>query len=108
MQALLAAVRRAVLALARDEDPGVREAACRWLAHHRGPEPEVEDALVALTHDERQSVRIGAVSGLAHRDDPRCVEAEHRIGPLGPEPPFDPRLLDVSRYRRRRERAAGS
>ncbi|MGC5037387.1 hypothetical protein ACPXCS_13940 [Streptomyces sp. DT190] len=42
----------------------------------------------------------------AHRDDPRCVAAEHRIGPLGPELPFDPALPDVWRYRRRREDAA--
>ncbi|MFB6846123.1 HEAT repeat domain-containing protein [Streptomyces sp. NPDC056373] len=97
-----------VLTLARDEDPGVREAACRWLAHYRGREPEVGDALVALTHDETQPVRIEAVSGLAHRDDPRCVEAEHRIGPRDPDQPFDERLMDVWRYRRRREDAAGS
>jgi hypothetical protein len=97
----------AVLTLARDEDPGVREAACRWLGHYRGREPEVGDALVALTHDERQPVRICAVSGLAYRDDPRCVEAEHRIGPLDPELPFDERLMDVLRYQRRREAADG-
>ncbi|MFD5744412.1 HEAT repeat domain-containing protein [Streptomyces massasporeus] len=96
-----------VLTLARDEDPGVREAACRWLGHHRGSEPEVGDALVALTHDERQQIRICAASGLAHRDDPRCVEAQHRIGPLDPELPFDERLMDVWRYQRRREEADG-
>lgn len=96
-----------VLTLAGDEDPGVREAACRWLGHYRGIEPEIGDALVALTHDERQQIRICAVSGLAYRDDPRCVEAEHRIGPLDPELPFDERLMDVSRYRRRREAADG-
>ncbi|CAM5742517.1 hypothetical protein STAFG_2296 [Streptomyces afghaniensis 772] len=98
----------AVLTLARDEDPGVREAACRWLAHYRGPDPEVGDALVALTHDERQPIRICAVSGLAYRDDPRCVEAEHRIGPVDAEQPFDERLLDVWRYQRRQEAAGGS
>ncbi|WP_086563540.1 HEAT repeat domain-containing protein [Streptomyces africanus] len=98
----------AVLTLARDEDPGVREAACRWLAHYRGREPEAGDALVALTHDERQSIRIEAVSGLAHRDDPRCVEAQHRIGPADAEQPFDERLLDVWRYQRRQEAAEGS
>ncbi|CAM5567111.1 HEAT repeat domain-containing protein [Streptomyces purpurascens] len=98
----------AVLTLARDEDPGVREAACRWLGHYRGSEPEVGDALVALTRDERQPIRICAVSGLAYRDDPRCVEAEHRIGPLDPELPFDERLMDVWRYQRRREDAEGS
>ncbi|MEU0387446.1 HEAT repeat domain-containing protein [Streptomyces chartreusis] len=97
-----------VLTLARDEDPGVREAACRWLGHHRGPEPEVGDALVALTHDERQPIRICAVSGLAYRDDPRCVEAEHRIGPVDAELPFDERLMDVWRYQRRREAAERS
>ncbi|MFH9006517.1 hypothetical protein ACH4E5_25180 [Streptomyces afghaniensis] len=98
----------AVLTLARDEDPGVREAACRWLAHHRGPDPEVGDALVALTHDERQPIRICAVSGLAYRDDPRCVEAQHRIGPIGEESRDDERLLDVWRYQRRQETAGGS
>ncbi len=98
----------AVLTLARDEDPAVREAACRWLGYHRGREPEVGDALVALTHDERQPIRICAVSGLAHRDDPRCVEAEHRIGPVDPELPFDERLMDVWRYQRRREAASPS
>ncbi|WP_309093738.1 HEAT repeat domain-containing protein [Streptomyces sp.] len=98
----------AVLTLAGDEDPGVREAACRWLGHYRGSEPEVGDALVALTHDETRPVRICAVSGLAHRDDPRCVEAEHRIGPADPELPFDERLLDVWRYQRRQEATAPS
>ncbi|MEV4786681.1 HEAT repeat domain-containing protein [Streptomyces tuirus] len=96
-----------VLTLARDEDPGVRAAACRWLGHHRGSEPEVGDALIALTHDERQEIRIDAVSGLAYRDDPRCVEAQHRIGPLDPELPFDERLMDVWHYQCRREEADG-
>jgi hypothetical protein len=113
----------AVLTLARDEDPGVREAACRWLTLPqalgfaraggtpiRWREPEVGDALVALTHDERQPVRIEAVSGLARRDDPRCVEAEHRIGPVAvdAELPYDERLMDVWRYQRRREAAERS
>ncbi|MER7478602.1 hypothetical protein ABTX60_13240 [Streptomyces sp. NPDC126510] len=96
-----------VLTLVHDEDPGVREALCHWLAHYRGSEPEVGDALVALTHDERQPIRLWAVSGLAVRDDPRCVEAEHRIGPVDPEQPFDERLMDVWRYQRRREAADG-
>ncbi|MEW2612015.1 hypothetical protein AB0937_17805 [Streptomyces sp. NPDC047880] len=96
-----------VLTLARDEDPGVREAVCHWLAHHRGSEPEVGDALVALTHDEKQPIRLCAVSGLAVRDDPRCVEAEHRIGPVAEELREDERLLDVWRYQRRREEADG-
>ncbi|MEU0892898.1 HEAT repeat domain-containing protein [Streptomyces massasporeus] len=96
-----------VLTLAGDADSGVREAACRWLGHYRGSEPQVGDALVALTHDERQEIRIDAVSGLAYRDDPRCVEAEHRIGPRDPDQPFDERLMDVSRYQRRREAADG-
>ncbi|MFE8993344.1 HEAT repeat domain-containing protein [Streptomyces collinus] len=97
----------AVLTLAGDDDPEVREAACRWLAHYRGSEPEVGDALVALTNDDTQPVRIEAVSGLAYRDDPRCVEAEHRIGPVDPDQPFDERLMDVWRYQRRREAADG-
>ncbi|MFJ7180969.1 HEAT repeat domain-containing protein [Streptomyces massasporeus] len=97
-----------VLTLAGDGDSGVREAACRWLGHYRGSEPEVGDALVALTHDERQEIRIDAVSGLARRDDPRCGEAEHRIGPRDPDQPFDERLMDVWRCQRRQEDAAGS
>jgi hypothetical protein len=97
-----------VLTLARDEDPGVREAVCHWLAHYRGPEPEVADALVALTHDERQRIRIRAVSGLAWRDDPRCVEAEHRIGPVDEELRQDEMLMDVWRYQRRQEAAEPS
>ncbi|MBB6415541.1 HEAT repeat domain-containing protein [Streptomyces sp. AK010] len=96
-----------VLTLAGDEDPGVREAACRRLGHYRGSEPGVGDALVALTRDERQEIRIDAVSGLAYRDDPRCVEAEHRIGPRDPGLPFDERLMDVWRYPRGREAADG-
>ncbi|MEU6685638.1 HEAT repeat domain-containing protein [Streptomyces sp. NPDC046832] len=96
-----------VLTLAHDEDPGVREAVCRLLGQHRGSEPEVGDALVALTHDERQEIRICAVSGLASRDDPRCVEAEQRIGPVDPQQPFDERLMDVWRHQRRREAAEG-
>ncbi|MEW2811653.1 hypothetical protein AB0929_31915 [Streptomyces massasporeus] len=94
-----------VLTLAGDADSGVREAACRRIGHYRGSEPQVGDALVALTHDERQEIRIDAVSGLAYRDDPRCVEAEHRIGPRDPDQPFDERLMDVWRYQRRREAA---
>ncbi|MFJ8593698.1 hypothetical protein [Streptomyces sp. NPDC093598] len=97
-----------VLTLVRDEDPGVREAVCHWLVHHRGREPEVGDALVALTHDERQPIRICAVSGLAVRDDPRCVEAEHRIGPVAEELRDDEALLDVWRYQQRREAAEPS
>ncbi|MEV0241387.1 HEAT repeat domain-containing protein [Streptomyces sp. NPDC050674] len=97
----------AVLTLAHDEDPGVREAVCHWLAHLRGHEPEVGDTLVALTHDERQSIRLCAVSGLAVRDDPRCVEAQHRVGPVAEELRDDERLLDVWRYQRRREAADG-
>ncbi|MDN0193770.1 HEAT repeat domain-containing protein [Streptomyces sp. S.PNR 29] len=97
----------AVLTLARDPDPGVRQATCHWLAHHRGREPEVGDALVALTHDERQWTRVCAVSGLAVRDDPRCVEAEHRIGPVGEDLRDDERLFDVWRYQQRRKAAEG-
>ncbi|WOT35317.1 HEAT repeat domain-containing protein [Streptomyces coeruleorubidus] len=97
-----------VLTLARDDDPGVRQEACRWLAHYRGREPEVGDELVALTHDERQPIRIWAVSGLARRDDSRCVEAEHRIGPVDEEQRGDERLMDVWRYQRRQEAAEHS
>ncbi|MFF5146185.1 hypothetical protein ACFY6U_41830 [Streptomyces sp. NPDC013157] len=74
----------AVLALARDPDPEVREGTCFWLWHYQGPEPEIGDLLVELTHDERQPTRAYAVAALALRDDPRCVAAEHRIGPLEP------------------------
>lgn len=95
----------AVLTLTSDPDPDVREALCHWLAHQRGREPEVGDALLALTHDERQRTRLCAVSGLALRDDPRCVEAEHRIGPVGEELREDERLLDVWRYQQRRRKA---
>ncbi len=95
----------AVLTLARDPDPDVRQALCYWLAHQRGSEPEAGDVLVALTHDERQQTRLYAVSGLALRDDPRCVEAEHRIGPVGEDLREDERLLDVWRYQQRLRKA---
>ncbi|MEV6834936.1 hypothetical protein AB0N17_10525 [Streptomyces sp. NPDC051133] len=74
----------AVLTLARDPDPDVRDRVCFWLSHYRGREPETGNVLVELTHDERQRTRAYAVAALAHRDDPRCVELEHRIGPLEP------------------------
>ncbi|MFF4118782.1 hypothetical protein [Streptomyces sp. NPDC001714] len=84
----------AVLTLARDPDPEVRERTCFWLSHYRGPEPEIGDVLVELTYDERQRTRAEAVAALAVRDDPRCVAAEHRIGPL--EPGIDPDTLPLT------------
>ncbi|MER6078954.1 HEAT repeat domain-containing protein [Streptomyces sp. NPDC001833] len=84
----------AVLALARDPDPEVREHTCFWLSHYRGPEPEIADVLVELTYDVRQRTRAVAVAALALRDDPRCVAAEPRIGPL--EPGMDPDTLPLT------------
>ncbi|MEU4033180.1 ankyrin repeat domain-containing protein [Streptomyces collinus] len=93
--------------LVRDPDADVRARTCHWLAHHRGPEPEVGDALLELTHDERQLTRIHAVAGLAYRDDPRCVEAETRIGPVEPDlGEVEPPLLAVWYYQRRQEERA--
>ncbi|MFF5025852.1 hypothetical protein ACFY2J_16765 [Streptomyces collinus] len=93
--------------LVRDPDADVRARTCHWLEHHRGPEPEVGDALLELTHDERQLTRIHAVAGLAYRDDPRCVEAETRIGPVGPDlGEVEPPLLAVRYYQRRQEERA--
>ncbi|MBW8796158.1 MAG: hypothetical protein JF597_21920 [Streptomyces sp.] len=84
----------AVLTLARDPDPEVRGRTCFWLWHYRGPEPEIGDVLVELTYDERQRTRAEAVAALALRDDPRCVAADHRIGPL--EPGTDPDTLPLT------------
>ncbi|MGY5122817.1 ankyrin repeat domain-containing protein [Streptomyces sp. 900105755] len=94
----------AVLALARDPDPGVRERTCSWLWHYKGSEPEIGDLLVELTHDERQRTRAYAVAALALRDDPRCVAAEHRIGPLQPGTDVDALpLTAVWWYQRRHQ-----
>ncbi|MFF6828011.1 hypothetical protein [Streptomyces longwoodensis] len=95
-----------VLTLVDDPDPDVREALCHWLRHYRGTEPEAGDALLALTHDVRQRIRVHAVSGLAVRDDPRCVAAERRIGPVGEDLRGDEVLFDVWRYQERQRRAA--
>ncbi|MFF9808610.1 hypothetical protein ACF1G5_26445 [Streptomyces coeruleorubidus] len=46
--------------------------------------------------------------GPAYRDDPRCAEAEQRIGPVDAEPPSGERLMDVRRYQRRQETGGGS
>ncbi|MEU5661262.1 hypothetical protein [Streptomyces longwoodensis] len=97
-----------VLTLVDDPDPDVRTWLCHWLRHYRGPEPEAGDALLALTHDPRQRIRAHAVSGLALRDDPRCVAAEQRIGPVGDDLRGDEVLFDVWRYQERRRRAAGA
>lgn len=94
----------AVLTLAGDPDPDVRDRTCFWLSHHQGSEPEIGDVLQELTHDERQRTRAYAVAALAHRDDPRCVEAEHRIGPLDPGMTTDTLpLLEVWYYQRRQQ-----
>ncbi|MGW7547830.1 ankyrin repeat domain-containing protein [Streptomyces sp. NPDC054770] len=94
----------AVLALARDPDPDVRDRTCFWLSHYSGAEPEIGDVLAELTYDERQRTRAYAVAALAHRDDPRCLAAEHRIGPLGPDVDVDALpLTAVWWYRRRQE-----
>ncbi|MER7406596.1 hypothetical protein ABT373_30010 [Streptomyces sp. NPDC000070] len=42
---------------------------------------------------------------LARDEDPGVREAEHRIGPVDAELPFDERLMDVWRYQRRQEAA---
>ncbi|MGY4977366.1 hypothetical protein ACWCYL_09415 [Streptomyces sp. 900105755] len=94
----------AVLTLARDPDPGVREHTCFWLWHYKGPEPEIGDMLVELTHDERQRTRAYAVAALALRDDPRCVAAEHRIGPLEPGTDADALPLTAVWWYQRRQR----
>ncbi|MEU5533140.1 HEAT repeat domain-containing protein [Streptomyces sp. NPDC020362] len=99
----------AVLALARDPDADVRDRTCFWLAHYRGTEPEIVDVLLELTRDERQRTRAYAVAGLAARDDPRCVEAEHRIGPLEAKGEYAHERLPLTavwHYRRRREERA--
>ncbi|MFI9806307.1 HEAT repeat domain-containing protein [Streptomyces sp. NPDC052301] len=93
----------AVVALARDPDPDVRDRTCFWLSHYRGREPETGDVLVELTHDERQRTRAYAVAALAHRDDPRCVELEHRIGPLEPGTDIDTLPLSAVWYYQRRQ-----
>ncbi|NKQ29319.1 hypothetical protein HF200_34735 [Streptomyces galbus] len=97
-----------VLTLVDDPDPDVRTWLCHWLRHYRGPEPEAGDALLALTHDPEQRIRVHAVSGLAVRDDPRCVAAQQRIGPVGEDLRDDEALFDVWRYQERRRRAAGA
>lgn len=94
----------AVLTLARDPDPDVRASTCGWLAEYPGREPGIADALVELSYEESQLIRIHAVSGLASRDDPRCVEAERRVGPVDPTKWTDTWMLDaVRRYEQRRD-----
>ncbi|MEU9240155.1 ankyrin repeat domain-containing protein [Streptomyces sp. NPDC048385] len=101
---------RTVFALARDDDPGVRSAACVWLAEYPGHDPGIADALAGLVDEEDQVTRIYAVFGLAHQDDPRCVEAERHIGPVDREKWSDTWMLRaVQRYQERAaKRAAGS
>ncbi|MFI9152786.1 hypothetical protein [Streptomyces sp. NPDC053367] len=101
----------AVRVLARDPDAGVRASVCHWLCHQGSGEsavPGIGDMLWDLSRDERQRIRIHAVAGLANRDDPRCVEAEARIGPLeeGLADEHLP-LQAVWHYRRRREEQRG-
>ncbi|MFF9089901.1 hypothetical protein ACF1BE_26490 [Streptomyces sp. NPDC014991] len=61
-----------------------------------------------LTHNERQRTRAYAVAAPAYRDDPRCVEAEQRIGPLEPGMDTDTLSLPaVWRYQRRQEERKG-
>lgn len=94
----------AVLALARDPDPAVRASTCGWLAEYPGREPGIADALFQLVDEEDQLVRIHAVFGLAGRDDPRCVEAGRRIGPVDPAEWTDTWMLRaVERYEQRRD-----
>ncbi|WP_106980978.1 ankyrin repeat domain-containing protein [Streptomyces fulvoviolaceus] len=94
----------AVLTLARDPDAGVRATTCDWLAEYPGREPGIADALFQLVDEEEQLVRIHAVYGLANRDDPRCVEAGRRIGPVDRTEWTDTWMLDaVQRYERRRD-----
>jgi HEAT repeat protein len=95
-----------VLALTRDPEACVREAACNWLVHYRGREPEVCDALFALTRDEQERTRAHAVAGLAYKDDPRCEEAEERLVPVSEWIRREDVGSAMFWYRRRREEAA--
>ncbi|MEU6348083.1 ankyrin repeat domain-containing protein [Streptomyces sp. NPDC047072] len=98
-----------VTELARDPDPAVRASVCGWLSDYPGRAPELADVLHELTYEDEQLVRIHAVKGLADRDDPRCVEAERRIGTVDVTGWPDTWLLDaVRRYEERRDRADSS
>lgn len=93
-----------VLELARDPDPDVRAAVCGWLSEYPGRDPGIADALFELTHEDGQLTRIHAVHGLAERDDPRCVEAARRIGPVDLAGWPDTWVLDsVQRYEKRQQ-----
>ncbi|MFJ8623420.1 ankyrin repeat domain-containing protein [Kitasatospora sp. NPDC093550] len=91
----------AMLRLARDPDASVRRSVACRLAESRDPAPGIGDALAELVDDEEQTTRIYAVFGLAERDDPRCVAAAGRVGPVADRAAWSWILDAPDRYRRR-------
>jgi HEAT repeat protein len=82
----------ALIALSRDDDPGVRD----WATFSLGAQidresPELRDALAARLEDPNREARGEAIAGLARRGDARALEAALAVaaGPDGRSPTLD-------------------
>ncbi|TQF02578.1 hypothetical protein E6W39_10280 [Kitasatospora acidiphila] len=91
----------AMLVLARDTDASVRRLVAHQLAESRDPAPAIGDALAELLDAEDQMTRIWAAFGLAERDDPRCLDAAARVGPVDDRQAWSWILDAPSRYEQR-------
>ncbi|WP_406091512.1 HEAT repeat domain-containing protein [Streptomyces sp. NBC_01013] len=100
---------RALFALTRDADNGVRAHACALLGGHQGHTQDITDVLAERLGDEDQMVRIWAVYGLAERDDPRCLAGNEHEGPVDWRSWPDSHIVEAGRrYRWRMGAGAGS
>ncbi|MGC0313707.1 hypothetical protein [Kitasatospora acidiphila] len=71
------------------------------LAESRDPAPAIGNALAELLDAEGQMTRIWAAFGLAERDDPRCLDAATRVGPVDDRQAWSWILDAPSRYEQR-------
>ncbi|MFD0853157.1 HEAT repeat domain-containing protein, partial [Actinomadura adrarensis] len=89
----------AVIERTRDEESGVRHAACmalRFAPMRSGS----SDALAACLSDEDEKVRVTAAAHLALRDDPRGDDVLDALGYPDEDSPYYWLIYEVSRHQR--------
>jgi len=65
----------ALLLIAKENDPGLRDWAIGWLGNIKEKDPRILPLLISALYDSDQTVRERAGTALAYQNDPRALEA---------------------------------